>query len=199
MPTHPPLAADADELLRALRLLDVESVLLPLLLQLALIILAARLFAVLFRRLGQPSVVGEIAAGLVLGPSVFGRFFPGTFQAVFHPPVHGLSPELGDSLLGWILTTLSQLGLIFLLFLIGLEFDFGHLRWRGKSAAAISLAGVALPFALGYFLGRAMHPLVGPDLPATGFALFLGTALSITAIPVLGRMMRGSHRGRLSQ
>jgi Kef-type K+ transport system membrane component KefB len=192
MSLHLPLAADPANLadpVQALRHLDVESVLLPILLQLALIILAARVFAVLFRRLGQPSVVGEIAAGLVLGPSVFGRLLPSAFEAVFHPPVHGLPPELGNSLLGWILTTLSQLGLIFLLFLIGLEFDFGHLRWHGKSAAAISLAGVALPFALGYALARAMHPAVAPDLPPTGFALFLGTALSITAIPILGRMM----------
>src|SRR5262249_34747707 len=68
-------------------------------------------------------------------------------------------------------------------------FDFGHLRWHGKSAAAISLAGVALPFTLGYALARAMHAAVAPDLPPTGFALFLGTALSITAIPILGRMM----------
>src|SRR5262245_17700445 len=117
MSVHLPLAADpanpADPV-QALRHLDVESVLLPILLQLALTILAARVFALLFRRLGQPSVVGEIAAGLVLGPSVFGRLFPGAFEAVFHPPVHGLPPELGNALLGWILTTLSQLGLIFL-------------------------------------------------------------------------------------
>jgi Kef-type K+ transport system membrane component KefB len=96
--------------------------------------------------------------------------------------------EVSDPLLGWVLTSLSQLGLILLLFLVGLEFDFGHLRWHGKSALAISAAGIALPFALGLALAVAMQPYLG-DVPPMGFALFLGTALSITAIPILGRMM----------
>src|SRR5439155_9474087 len=109
--------------LHGLRKLPVEDVLLPVLVQLGVVILAARLFALLFRQLGQPGVVGEIAAGLVLGPSVLGKLFPGLFRAIFHPTVEGLPddvpPELVDVTLGWVLTTLSQLGLIFLLFLIG--------------------------------------------------------------------------------
>jgi Kef-type K+ transport system membrane component KefB len=183
------IAAGSDEVLHALRHLDVEDVLLPVLVQLALIIVAARLFAVLFRRLGQPSVVGEIVAGLVLGPSVFGRLLPEVFGAVFHPALPGLSPELSDALLGWILTALSQVGLIFLLFLIGLEFDFGHLRGQGRSAFAISLAGIVLPFVLGLGLGQLLHPVTAADIAPLGFTLFLGTALAITAIPVLGRIM----------
>jgi Kef-type K+ transport system membrane component KefB len=163
--------------------------LLPLLVQLALIILAARLFGLVFRRLGQPSVVGEIAAGLVLGPSVFGRLAPEAFRAVFHPGVSGLPAELADAVLGSVLTALSQLGLIFLLFLIGLEADFGHLRRHGWSALAIAAAGIALPFALGVGLAQVLHPRVAADVPQLGFALFLGTALSITAIPVLGRIL----------
>ncbi len=185
--------AETDHWLHALKHTSVEEVLLPVLFQLALIIVVARVFAVLFRRVGQPSVVGEIAAGLVLGPSLFGRFFPGAFAAIFHPDVPGMPPELSDALLGWVLTTLSQLGLVFLLFLIGLEFDFSHLRWHGKSALAISLAGVALPFGLGIGLALWMHPLVAPAVPVLGFTLFLGTALSITAIPILGRMMMELH------
>jgi Kef-type K+ transport system membrane component KefB len=194
------LAVEPNPWERALRHLEVENLLLPLLVQLILIILAARLFATLFRRLGQPAVVGEIAAGLILGPSVLGRLFPDLFAAVFHPAVHGLEPELSEQLLRWVLTTLSQLGLIFLLFLIGLEFDFDHLRWHGKSALAISLAGLALPFSLGVGLAYFMRPHVGvPEERALGFALFLGTALSITAIPILGRMMMelGITRTRL--
>jgi Kef-type K+ transport system membrane component KefB len=186
----PLFAAEADDLLHALRHVSVEEVLLPVLVQLAVIILAARLFAVAFRRLGQPSVVGEIAAGLVLGPSVLGRFFPGVFDAVFHPAVPGLPPEMSNALLGWILTTMSQLGLIFLLFLVGLEFDFSHLRRHGHSALAVSLAGVALPFGLGFGLAYLIRPYADGDVPELGFALFLGTALSITAIPVLGRIMQ---------
>jgi Kef-type K+ transport system membrane component KefB len=193
------LGADAPDWLPALRHASVEDVVLPLLVQLALIVLVARLFAILARKVGQPSVVGEIAAGLVLGPSVLGRIWPALENAVFHPSIAGLPPELGDALLGWILTTLSQLGLILLLFLVGLEFDFSHLRWHGKAAGLIALAGIALPFGLGLGLALAMHDAVAPDIQTTGFALFLGTALSITAIPVLARIMMelGITRTRL--
>jgi Kef-type K+ transport system membrane component KefB len=179
--------------------IDVEAVLLPLLIQLSIIIVSARGCALLVRKIGQPSVVGEIAAGLLLGPSVLGRLFPDLFHAVFHPAVHGLSPAEAQTLLGWSLTALSQLGLIFLLFLIGLEFDFSHLRWHGRSALAISLAGIAVPFTLGLGLAYLIHERVAAQIPPLGFALFLGTALSITAIPVLGRIMMelGITRTRL--
>src|SRR5262249_22343 len=92
-----------------------------------------------------------------------------------------------------------QLGLVFLLFLIGLEFDFGHLRWHGKAALAISLSGIALPFALGLGLAPVLLPHLESPVRPVGFALFLGTALSITAIPILGRMMMemGITRTRL--
>src|SRR5439155_23343505 len=111
------------------------------------------------------------------------------FQAIFHPAVHGVDPELFDQLLRWIFTGISQLGLVFLLFLVGLEFDFAHLRWHGKSALGISVCGVALPFALGLSLALLLHPLAAADKPFLGFALFMGTAMSITAIPVLARIM----------
>src|ERR1700687_4481325 len=87
--------------------LSVEQVLLPLLLQLTVIILVARLFAVLFRRLGQPGVVGEIFAGLVLGPSVLGKLAPGLFAAIFHPGLGtaeikpGARPDVTEEILGW--------------------------------------------------------------------------------------------------
>jgi Kef-type K+ transport system membrane component KefB len=198
--THDLLFASADDTnpwLAALRRLSVEEVLLPLLLQLALIILAARAFAALFRRLGQPGAVGEMVAGLVLGPSVLGRI--PAVHAAFHPGLPGVPFALADSLLGWILTALSQLGLIFLLFLIGLEFDFSHLRWHGRAALAVALAGIALPFGLGAGLAWAMHPHVTPGVQRLGFTLFFGTALSITAIPMLGRIMMelGITRTRL--
>jgi Kef-type K+ transport system membrane component KefB len=187
---YPFAAADAPDVLTELARAPIEDVLLPVLVQLVVIILAARLFAVVFRRLGQPGVVGEIAAGLVLGPSVLGWLFPGVWRAVFHPAVAGLPPEASDAVLHWIFTILSQLGLVFLLFLIGLEADFSHLRWHGASALGISAAGIVLPFALGLAVAPLILPhLEGPPLPPWSFALFLGTALSITAIPVLGRIM----------
>lgn len=152
------------------------------LLQLVVILIAARLFAVLFRWLKQPAVVGEIAAGLALGPSLFGRFFPDLSQRVFDPSVN------------IVFEVLSQLGLILLLFLVGLEFDFSHLGRHGKSALAISLMGIALPFGLGLGLAPFMHPhlertAAGEPVSFLGFTLFMGIAMSITAIPVLGRIM----------
>jgi Kef-type K+ transport system membrane component KefB len=191
--THPrtllATPAELPDWWQTFRQLPVEEKLLPLLWQLAIIVLVARLFAVVFRRLGQPSVVGEIAAGLVLGPSVLGRFAPNVFQAVFHPSAPGVPAEVFDSFLGWGITTLSEVGLILLLFLIGLEFEFHHLRRQGRTALAISLAGIALPFALGCGLAWLMHAHVAAAIPSLPFTLFCGTALSITAIPVLGRIM----------
>lgn len=159
-----------------------EAVLFTVLVQLMAIILAARLFAALARRVKQPGVVGEIAAGLVLGPSCFGYFFPDLSQRVFDPAV---SDVFG---------VLSQLGLILMLFVVGLEFDFSHLRLHGRAAVGVSLAGIALPFALGVGLGHLVHPYLEPNhagqpVSELGFLLFMGVAMSITAIPVLGRIM----------
>ncbi|MBY0232276.1 MAG: cation:proton antiporter [Gemmataceae bacterium] len=181
-------------------ILAAESpILLPLLLQLAVVLSAARLAAWLFRRVGQPAVVGEIAAGLALGPSLLGWLAPTMWAALFRPEVAGLAPEKADWLLSQSLSVLAQLGLVLLLFLVGLESDLGHLRKNTGAALAISVTGVAVPFALGAGLGWLMHPDVGTGavLP---FSLFLGMALSITAIPVLARMMLelGITRTRLS-
>jgi Kef-type K+ transport system membrane component KefB len=184
-----------DPALESLRRLDVESLLLPVLIQLIVILLAARFFAVLFHRIGQPAVVGEIAAGLVLGPSVLGHLAPGLFTAIFKPTVGDLPPELSDALFLKIFTVISQLGLILLLFLVGLDFDFTHLRLHGKAAVSISIVGVVLPFGLGLSLALLIwphieaHPETGQPVPMLGFMLFLGLALSITAIPVLARIM----------
>jgi Kef-type K+ transport system membrane component KefB len=180
--------------LDAFRHLSVEAFLIPLLLQLAVILLAARLFAALGRRVGQPSVVGEIVAGLVLGPSLFGWLAPAAWQWLFRPTFAGVPHELSDPLLAKVIDVLSQFGLILLLFLVGLEFDFGHLRWHGQAALGISLTGIAVPFALGLGLAPLIHPYLEPHpdhgpVSALGFALFLGVALSITAIPVLARIM----------
>jgi len=178
----------------AIRQLGTEELLLAVLLQLAVIVAAARVFAVLFRRIGQPSAVGEIAAGLALGPSLLGWMSPPVADFIFHPSIPGVDPQLADALVSKIFTTLSQIGLILLLFLIGLEFDFSHLRYHGRAAVAISLVGIALPFALGLGVAWVLHGRVEPHptrgpVPFWGFALFLGVAMSITAIPILGRIM----------
>jgi Kef-type K+ transport system membrane component KefB len=148
----------------------------------------------------QPAVIGEIIAGLILGPSVLGYFFPGVFAAVFRPALGDLPGEASDLFLGRMLMALSQVGVILLLFLVGLEFDFSHLRWHGKAALAISLAGIVLPFALGFALGTWIYPVVALEVDFLGFRLFMGTAMAITAIPVLGRIMLelGITRTRLA-
>jgi Kef-type K+ transport system membrane component KefB len=161
---------------------EMEGLLLKALIQLIVIIVAARLFATIFRKFGQPSVVGEIAAGLILGPSCFGYFFPEISHTVFDP---ALIETFG---------VLSQLGLILLLFVVGLEFDFSHLRGHGPAALAIALSGLALPLLVGMGLAILAYPHLEPShlgtpVPRLGFVLFMGVAVSVTAIPVLGRVM----------
>ena len=176
----------------------VEAKLVVVLVQLSVIIVAARLFAAIFRKFGQPAVVGEIAAGLILGPSVLGSphftWVHEYWAKLFHPADPGLQ-SLTD-----VFTMLSQLGLIFLLFLIGLEFDFKHLKTSRGSSLAISFMGIVAPFGLGYVVAYLMFPHLGMDQSRfVGFALFMGTAMSITAIPILGRIMMelGITRTRL--
>jgi Kef-type K+ transport system membrane component KefB len=154
-----------------------ENILLIVLIQLTVIIAASRMFGGLFRRIGQPLVCGEIAAGLILGPSFFGRMFPHLFQTVFNPSV------------GQIFAIMSQIGLILLMFLIGLEFDFGHLRNNRGAALSVSMAGIILPFGLGLLLGHRMHMALGMSGSWLNFSLFMAVAMSITAIPILGRIM----------
>ena len=178
--------------------LDVEHLLLPVLVQLVVIIAAARLFGALARRVGQPSVVGEIVAGLLLGPSLLGWLAPDLFAAVFRPALAGVEQSLADAVLPKVFTVVAQFGLIFLLFLVGLEFEFDHVRAHGRSAVLISITGILIPFALGAGLAQLIHPHLEPHPKAgpvslVGLTLFLGVALSITAIPVLGRIMMELH------
>ena len=147
------------------------------LIQLVVIIVAARLGAWLLGKLGQPQVVGEILVGLALGPSVLGHFAPEAIEFIFP----------ADTTI--VFRVLSELGLVLLMFLIGLEFDFSHLRHVGRTATGVAAAGIALPFALGLTLAMWMHPLVAADVDRTGFMLIVAVALSITAIPILGRIM----------
>lgn len=185
--------ADADPI-AALRTLHVEDLLLPVLVQLAIIVIVARVFGLLARRVGQPAVVGEIVAGLLLGPSLFGWLFPGAFAAVFQPHLPDVPLELAAAAFPKIFQVLSQLGLVFLLFLVGLEFDFSHLKVKGATAVAVAVAGIALPFALGVGLAPVIHPHLEPHdkagpVPLFGLTLFLGVAMSITAMPVLARIL----------
>jgi Kef-type K+ transport system membrane component KefB len=148
-------------------------------LQISLILFLARLFSVLFRRIGQPGVVGEIFAGIFLGPSVIGALFP-QFTHYLFPPV-----SLGN------LEMFSQLGLVLFMFVVGLELDLTIIKRNLGPALVISHTGIIVPFALGttvsYFFYETLAP---PNIPFYGFALFMGIAMSITAFPVLSRIIR---------
>lgn len=149
-----------------------------LILQACVIIVVSRLIARLARRFGQPAVIAEVIAGICLGPSLLGRLAPHAFQELF--------PK--TSLPG--LSLLSQFGLIFFMFLIGLELDPNLLRGRGKSSFAISAAGICVPFALGALVALQIYETqAGADVPRISFVLFMGIAMSITAFPVLARIL----------
>jgi Kef-type K+ transport system membrane component KefB len=166
-----------------------ETLLFFTLLQLIVIVLAARAAGELAVRASQSRAVGEIVAGLVLGPSLFGLLLPETFHYVFR----SVPPEP--------MTILSQVGLILLMFQIGLEFDFGHLAANQNRNAVlrISAAGLLLPFALGLLFGWFSAPHLAPDIDLLAYCLFVGTAFSITALPILGRILMelGLTRTRL--
>src|SRR6202790_2768197 len=124
------------------------------LLELTLIVLAGRIGGALAKRCGQSTAVGEIIVGILLGPSLFGMLAPHAFDYVFH----SAPPEP--------LTILSNLGLVLLMFQIGLEFDFSHLRDRMNRAAVlrVSAACLALPFASGFALGYLIAPASAPAM-----------------------------------
>ena len=152
---------------------------LPLLLiQIIVILVAARLTGAFVRRLGQPQVVGEMIAGIALGPSVLGAQAPHLAALLF--PAGSLG----------FLNTLSQIGLVVFMFLVGLELDPKIVRERGRSALVISHASIVAPFLLGATLAIVLYPtLAGSRVTFTGFALFMGAAMSVTAFPVLARIL----------
>jgi Kef-type K+ transport system membrane component KefB len=154
------------------------SSLLTLLLQIAVVIVAARAVGWLFRRLGQPQVVGEMAAGILLGPSLLGWAVPGAYALLFPP---GSMASLG---------LLSQVGILLFMFLVGLEFDPQLLRGHGRTAVVTSHASIVVPFLLGAGLALLLYPrLSDASVSFTGFTLFMGSAMSVTAFPVLARIL----------
>jgi Kef-type K+ transport system membrane component KefB len=161
--------------------------LLTFLLQIAVVLAAARVVGLAFRRIGQPQVVGEMVAGILLGPSLLGWAAPGLSAALFPPDSLGF------------LGALSQVGLLLFMFLVGLEFDPALLRGRGRAAVVTSHVSIAAPFALGIALAALLHPRLGEGVGFLGFALFMGAAMSVTAFPVLARILaeRGLMRTRV--
>jgi Kef-type K+ transport system membrane component KefB len=150
-----------------------------LLLQLIVIIGTARLFGVLFRLIGQPPVVGEIAAGIILGPSVLGALFPSASAALF--PAASIQT----------ITMLSNVGLLLFMFVIGMELDIEFVKKTASSVVLISHASIAVPFCGGALLAPALYERFAPaGVPFYAFVLFMGIAMSITAFPVLARILK---------
>ena len=176
------MALDGKEARRVYRSDNGCLMLVKVLLALTVIIITARLMGMLFKRLDQPPVIGEVLGGIMLGPSLFGHFAPESAAAILPADA---APFLA---------IISQLGVILFMFLVGLELDLGVLRTRARTTIAISNAGIIVPFALGIALAWGMYAAYAPaGVDFTSFALFIGVSMSITAFPVLARIL--SDRG----
>lgn len=154
------------------------SALVTLLVQMIVIIVVGQLFAVVARRIGQPAVVAQVIAGIALGPSLLGVASPSVMTTLW----------AADSLPA--LNAVGQFGLVLFMFLIGLEFDLKLVRGLGKASVLISQSSIVAPFAMGIALAWPLYgELAPPGVPFLPFALFLGVAMSITAFPVLARIL----------
>ncbi|HEV3333712.1 MAG TPA: cation:proton antiporter [Bryobacteraceae bacterium] len=158
-------------------------------LQMAFVLAAAKLLGAACRLMRQPEVVGEIAAGILLGPSLLGSIAPRVMDEIF--PASGMGP----------LYALSQIGLVLFMFVVGLEVRPGVLRKSAGSVVLASQASIVAPFVCGVAVALAIHSRLGNGVPQLPFALFLGGAMEITAFPVLARILmdRGLMNTRVGQ
>jgi Kef-type K+ transport system membrane component KefB len=149
-----------------------------LILQIAIVVAAARLFGWLFRHLHQPQVIGEMIAGIALGPSLLGWAAPSISNKLFP----------SESLVA--LNSISQVGILLFLFIIGLELNLSILRKVGRAAVVTSLTSVIAPFVLGFALALYLHDkLADESVNIINFSIFIGAAMSVTAFPVLARIL----------
>ena len=187
-PSAPPGPKDATSYIGKILHENLRDPLSILLLQMIVIILVARLMGDLFVKIGQPAVIGEMVAGILLGPSLLGTLSPETMSFLFPASSMGA------------LRLLSQIGVIIFMFVVGMELNAQHLREKAHAAVMISHASIVVPFFLGVALSLAIYrTLASPDTSFTPFALFMGIALSITAFPVLARILeeRGMSKSYL--
>ncbi|HAF27858.1 MAG TPA: cation/H(+) antiporter [Bacteroidales bacterium] len=167
---------------------NLEHPLAVLLAQIVTIIFVSRFLGMIFKKIGQPSVIGEIIAGIILGPSLIGMYFPEFTAALF--PSH----SLGN------LQFLSQIGLILFMFIVGMELDLKVLKTKAHDAIVISHASIIIPFALGMGLAYFIYESFAPTgVQFSSFGLFVGISMSITAFPVLARIVqeRGINKTRI--
>jgi Kef-type K+ transport system membrane component KefB len=155
-----------------------EDPLTRLFVQLILIVLATRVCGGLMRKVGQPAVIGEMIAGILLGPSLAGWLWPGLFQLVFPPA------SLGT------LRMLSQIGVCLFMFVIGMELDLTQLKQQARTAVLVSQVGILFPYLLGVLSALWLFPsLAAPGTTFLPFALLIGISMSLTAFPVLARIL----------
>ncbi len=159
-------------------ILDRNHSLLQLLSALSLILIVTRLFGMLATKIGEPAVIGEVLGGIVLGPSLLGLFFP-VLSTFFFPTE--ILPHL---------SIVAQLGIIFYMFVVGLEFDLAVLKNKAQATLLISYVSIVFPLLLGFVLGTFTYTEFAPQgTSPLYFSLFVGISLSITAFPVLARIL----------
>lgn len=160
---------------------------LPSFLTLVLVILVARFFGLIFRKMRQPSVMGEVLGGILLGPSAAGFLFPELSQKLFHP----------EAML--FLRHIAETGIVLYLFVMGLELNLPRLRRSARSAVIISNLSIVFPFLLGVLLAQNIFDHYAPEgVKLWEFSLFVGISLSITAFPVLARILADSSLHKTS-
>lgn len=178
-PAAPPASQTAGEAMLANLEEHFKNPLSQLFLQLVVIIAASRLVGKLFTLMGQPSVVGEMAAGILLGPSLFGCLTPDLFQVVF--PVDSLGT----------IKLLSQVGVCLFMFSVGMDLNVGHVRSKAHTAVVVSHASIVFPYLLGVALAYFLYTSMAAEgATFMAFALFMGISMSITAFPVLARILQ---------
>ncbi|MFN8581153.1 MAG: cation:proton antiporter [Gemmatimonadaceae bacterium] len=155
----------------------IEGYLRTILLQWFVIIALARIAGRVAKAVGQPPAVGEIAAGILLGPSFLGAVWPTGIAWLFPSDTQ---PTM---------QVLAKIGVILLMFQVGMEFDFGHIKTRSKTVAAVSGLGLAVPMFLGLLIGPWLRATFMPDVNQLGFQLFLCISLAISALPIMGRIL----------
>jgi Kef-type K+ transport system membrane component KefB len=150
-----------------------------LLLQVIAILLSARIVGALLRKAGQPSVIGEMIVGILLGPSLLGVLWPSAMTFLF-------PPQSLDAL-----GLLSQVGLVIFMFVVGMELDVEHLLGKGHAVLLVSHVSILVPFLLGTVFSLIIYSYAAPpNINFTAFALFISVAMSITAFPVLARILK---------
>ena len=175
--TPTPKATTLPEHIAATKQRTAENTVVAFFIAVVIVMLFARLCGSLMPRIRQPRVMGEVLAGILLGPTLFGVIAPGLQSAIFAPDI---VPFIG---------VVANLGLIFYMFLIGLEVDLGLLRGRARMTLAISNTALLVPLMLGMLVALPLYPLLAPDIRFAAFALFVGVSMSITAFPVLARII----------